>query len=379
MGNPSTTLQRRASGLTGLLATAILVVHAAANAPGETAIAQSGGQAGTLVGLPLSPFKGMTRPEQAFYMMEAGGANFIEVRKEWAELERAPERVSFAIDPFPLLEKARKSHPALFTGFVVNLQVCDTAIRTMPRDLSTNGFDDTAVIDRFRGVIEKLAEYHKSFPVTYVIVGHEADIYLSNHSNEARAFETFYKFAVEQIHRLMPGVGVGTSMTFDRVKGNKSLFDNLNRYSDLMVYTYYPLGNSWHMRPVEEVKDDLQLLASRAGRKNFAMLEIGYSANDIYSGSEDKQARFVETVFRTLDPYRLSGQLKFLEYWMMFDFPPDLSVQAARAQGSSDKNMVAYLSSLGLRRYDAGGAKRPAWDVFSSMAKAWTTGQPLPK
>lgn len=371
--------QGRRSRLTLLLAAVVLVVRAAAEAPEKPEAAQGRGQAGTLVGMPLSPFKGMTRPEQAFDMMEAGGANFIEVRKHWAELERSPGKVSFTIDPFPLLEKARKSHPALFKGAVVNLQVCDTAIRTMPGDLSKKGFDDTAVIDRFKGVIEGLAEYHKSFPVAYVIVGHEADIYLTNHSNEVKAFETFFKAAVDQIHRLMPGVGVGTSMTFDRVKGNKSLFETLNQYSDLAVYTYYPIGNSWQMRPVDEVKDDLELLASRAGRKPFAMLEIGYSANDVNGGSDEKQTRFVETAMRTLDPYRLSGQLKFLEYWMMFDFPPDLSAQVAKAQGSSDKKMVAYLSSLGLRRYDAGGAKRSAWDVFSSYAKAWTTGQPLPK
>ena len=40
--------------------------------------------------------------------------------------------------------------------------------------------------------------------------------------------------------------------------------------------------------------------------------------------------------------------------------------------------MVAYLSTLGLRRYENGGAKRSAWDVFSPLAKAWTTGKPLP-
>jgi hypothetical protein len=358
-----------------ILAAAILAVHVAANEP---AIFQ-GSAPPMLVGLPLSPFQGMTRPEQAFDTMQAAGANFIEVRKGWAELDHSAGRVNLAVEPLPLLEKTRKTHPALFSGSVVNIQVVDTSIRTMPGDLAKKGFDDPAVIDRFSQVIAKLADYHKTFPINYVIVGHEADIYLTNHSNEAKAFETFYKSAVERIHGLMPGVGVGTSMTFDKVKGNKALFDSINQYSDLIVYTYYPLGSGWQMRSLDDVKDDLQLLVTRAGGKNFAFLEVGYSANDLNGGSDDKQAKFVETVFRTLDPYRMSGKLKFLEYWMMFDFPPDQSRQVARAQGSSDKNMVAYLSSLGLRRYDAGGAKRTAWDVFSSLAKAWTAGQPLPK
>ena len=164
-------------------------------------------------------------------------------------------------------------------------------------------------------------------------------------------------------------------MTHTLVTQNPTLVDRIAQYSDLLVYTYYPVDASWQMRPLTEVPDDMQSLAAHAQGKSFGLLEVGYSVHGLNGGSEQNQAQFVQTLFQSLEPYRSSGQLRFLQYWMLFDFPPEQAFQVAQAQGHADPAVVAFLSSLGLRRYDAGGAKRAGWDVFSSMASTWTARQ----
>ena len=331
----------------------------------------------TFVGLPLSQFRGMTRVDQAFNLMQSAGANFTEIRTTWAQLEPSPGKVNFAVQPFPLFESVRKTYPALFGSVAVNIEVVVTANRSMPEDLALRNFSDPVVLDRFTQLLGKLAEYNRKFPINYVIIGHEADVYLSLHPTEVGAFEDFYAHAVETVHRLMPGVEVGTSMTHTLVTQNPTLVDRIAQYSDLLVYTYYPVDASWQMRPLTEVPDDMQSLAAHAQGKSFGLLEVGYSVHGLNGGSEQNQAQFVQTLFQSLEPYRSSGQLRFLQYWMLFDFPPEQAFQVAQAQGHADPAVVAFLSSLGLRRYDAGGAKRAGWDVFSSMATTWTA-RPLP-
>jgi hypothetical protein len=335
-----------------------------------------------LVGVPLSPFQGMTDPSQAFDLMQSAGTNLVEVRKLWSQLEDPSGVVSFDMEPFPftLLDKERRNYPSLVKGVVVNLEIVDTTRRTMPADLATNSFDDPAVLARFDKVIDKLAAQRKDRPIQYVVLGHEIDVYLVRHPNEVEAFETLYRHSLDRIHNEMPGVQVGTSLTNDGVKNHGALADRMSSYGDVVVYTYYPLMEDSQMRPVSQVSDDLKLLADRAHGKKFAFLEVGYSASSANSGTDQAQAQFVDAVFHSLDPYRTSGQLEFMQYWMMFDFPPDLAQQAAQAYNipGTGPSFVAFLSTLGLRHYDQGGAKRPGWDVFSSMASAWSKGRALP-
>jgi hypothetical protein len=107
------------------------------------------------------------------------------------------------------------------------------------------------------------------------------------------------------------------------------------------------------------------------GDKPFAFLEVGYSPNAMNLGSEDKQADFVRIVFEALEPYRRNGRLRFLQYWMMYDYPPELSEQLAKELGTRERGMVEYMSTLGLREYKNKGRARPAWDVYVEHASRW--------
>jgi len=131
------------------------------------------------------------------------------------------------------------------------------------------------------------------------------------------------------------------------------------------------------MKPMGEVLVDLNHIIKATDNKPFAFLEVGYSANPVNGGSLELQAEFVRKVFSTPDPYRKSGQLKFLEYLMIYDFPPELTTLYQQTLGIDTPGFVEYVSTLGLREYTNNGRPRPGWDIFVQFADAWISGKDI--
>ena len=125
------------------------------------------------------------------------------------------------------------------------------------------------------------------------------------------------------------------------------------------------------MRPVTDVAADLDFLISQAGNKPVAFLEVGYSSNAINLGSQEKMAAFVREVYTALEPYHQAKRLRFVQYFMLHDFPSDLARQFAEEQGISSPGFLEYLTSLGLREYKNEGREKLAWSTYVSFANAW--------
>ena len=107
-------------------------------------------------------------------------------------------------------------------------------------------------------------------------------------------------------------------------------------------------------------------LGKLACGKPFAFTEIGYSADPSNNSTEDAQATFVDTMFSVLQPYRDEGQISFILYHALYDYPP-----SACAPFDAYPTICSFLESLGLRKYTT-GAPRKAWDSFVRGVDAWT-------
>jgi hypothetical protein len=244
---------------------------------------------------------------------------------------------------------------------LVTIKVIDTTVRATPADLGAAAFDAPAVIQRFHALIDRLRPTFAGH-VRYLAIGNEVDAYLGAHPTTAEPYQRFYAGAVSYVHSVLPGVAVGVTSTFAGASGpGAGTVAALNRSSDVVVLTYYPLGPRFVPRPPSTATGDIASMVGLAGGKPVVLQEVGYPSDPVLSSSEDAQAQFVTAV---IGAWRAAGPaIPMLNWFALGDFNPELCSTFTVYYGlPNDRNFGAYLCSLGLRRVD--GAAKPAWDAF---------------
>jgi hypothetical protein len=228
------------------------------------------------------------------------------------------------------------------------------------------------VLDRFEGVIDAIAEVPAAKRITHILIGNEVDSYLAQHTDEIPAFEEFYRRAIARIHEKLPGVKVGTIITFGSVRSRPGDFVELIKAGDFVAYTYYPVTNlsrgdvsvDWQMVETPELANHIGLLAALAADKPFAFTEIGYSSSALNASSEKQQARFVRQLFRVLDPYFRRERVAFVLYNSLYDEPSTFCRPYANEQKiQASREFCSFVENLGLRS-QAHNEPREAWHVF---------------
>lgn len=304
---------------------------------------------------------------EAMSLLTDNNMNLFGFAANWADLELSPGAFNLQdhfINPLTLLVP---QYPKL-DGVVFVLKMIDTNWRPMPQDIQARPFDDPEVLRRFEALIDAIAAEPSNNRLTHILLGNEVDGYLSQHPEEFAGFITFYQKGVERIHEKMPGVKVSTIITFQSLERHSVIFDQFNQFSDFVCYTYYPFSDSsgnatWQMRPVSEIKADIDLMAQRAGDREFAFTEIGYSSSVLNGSSEEQQAQFVGEMFQAIKGFQRDGRLAFLLYHALYDYPPGVCAPYAEAQGIDSTAICSFMENLGLRRYDT-GEPRKAWGEF---------------
>ncbi len=318
--------------------------------------------------------KGMD-PFAAQDFLTKNGMNLFAFAQDWKDIE--PSRGKYNLkdtvtNPLTLLVPKHQ-----FDGVLVAIKMIDTNVRTMPSDLEDRDFDDPEVRSRFLAMLHAVAKSPGADKLTHILLGNEVDAYFSAHPKELPAFMTLLKESIDQLHRDLPGVQVGTITTFDALN-NPALFEALIQYSDFVDYTYYPInglsgGNvakGWQMRPLSEVQQDLKRMANGTS-KPFGFTEIGYSSSPINGASEDAQAEFVKTVFETLTPYKEQNRIAFISWSSFADYPPEFCRGYAGVQGiQASPEFCAFLNNLGLRTSEKNKAKK-GWGVFVEEVSKW--------
>jgi hypothetical protein len=307
-------------------------------------------------------------------LLTQNGANFFIFGGGWADLE--PSAGQFLLGPTlvqPLTYMLAR-YPQ-FTGFGLSVTMLNGAQRSLPPDLAARAFDDPQVLQRFDALIDAIAAEPLSRQLTYVLLGSEIEGGLHT-PEDIDAFMTFYKRAVQRIHLRLPGVKVSSPITVDGALHTATqLFDKISAASDFVAYTYYPITasatGSWSMGSMTRVYADLAHLAERAGDKQFAFTEIGFTASPENDSSEDDQAKFVQEIFGDLEVYRRQGRIAFLVYHSLYDYPPDACLAYGRSQQVEALLICSFLEHLGLRSY-ATGAPHKAWDAFVQGAVSWS-------
>jgi hypothetical protein len=248
------------------------------------------------------------------------------------------------------------------------------SVRSMPPDLMELPFNHPIVLSRMDGVIDVLARHRLAGAIDCILLGQESDTYLTRHPDEVGALTMFLQHATDRIRDKLPQATVATTITFNGVRNHPEITTPLIDSSDWAVFTYYPLdldSATLTMRPLTDVASDLDFLISQAGNKPVAFWEVGYSSNPINLGSQEKMDSFVREVYTVLEPYHRAKRLRFVQYFMLHDFPIEMARQFAEKQGPYGPGTLEYLTSLGLRQYENEGREKLAWSTYVSFANAW--------
>ncbi len=283
---------------------------------------------------------------KAFDLAADIGIDVTELSIYWDEIETSPDVYNPETN---WLAIANAFYSANNTAVSLTISVIDTTSARLPADLADRPFDDPEMIQRFNNLLDYAAVQIPDMSLTSISIGNEVDIYLRG--RQWKEYEQFYQAVSVHAHELWPDTPVGVKSTFDGLTGNSgdSLF-SLNRKSDAIFITYYPLKSDFTVREPETVLSDFDTISRRYPERPLYFLELGYPSGKGNNSSESMQAEFIRRTFQAWDSHM--DQVKLISFAWLTDINPRAVKEYERYYGISNGGFSSYLGTLGLRTFD---------------------------
>jgi hypothetical protein len=283
--------------------------------------------------------------DAAFRLAREVGAQAVSLSIPWDTFEVAPG--VFSPEP-DFLAIANIYYPATGTSLALTLAPIDTNQLRVPQDLAALSFDDPDMIERFNRALEQALARLPETEIRVLAIGNEIDVYLQGDPAQCAAYASFMAAAAAHARSLRPGLRVGTKATSSGLLGeSRTCLEAINRHSDVILATYYPLGSDFSVRPASSPAQDFAALVAAAGSKPVYLLEVGYPSSELLGSSEAQQAEFVRQVFRSWDAEVAS--IPYLSFTWMHDIPGDSLEGYLGYYGLDSAEFAAFLGTLGLR------------------------------
>ncbi|GAC1658267.1 MAG: hypothetical protein NVS4B3_25520 [Gemmatimonadaceae bacterium] len=248
---------------------------------------------------------------------------------------------------------------------LLGIQTINTTAKETPADLQTIAFDDARMKGRFHTLVDSLAPLFGD--VAYISVGNEVGVYLTT-ANAWPAYTAFYSDAVAYVHAKAPAMRVGATTIYSSAAGpERAQSQALNAASDVIIFTYYPLGASFHPTGPLAARDAFPGMISLAAGKPVIVQELGYPSAVLLNSSEADQAAFVTDALAQWTAQSASA-MPFVNIFLLHD----LTQAQCDAYGvyyglPTNADFKAYLCSLGMRRTD--GTPKAAWPALVDAAR----------
>jgi hypothetical protein len=333
----------------------VLVVAVAATVAALACGGAMGASPARVVALSFNVASTSKDPLSGVQLATGAGVRGAYVSYTWSSLE--PARGKYALDD--LAQGLRYLGQTLHLRLLLGIQVLNTTENESPRDLRARAFDSPQTKLRFRRLLLAIRP-HLNRNVEYLSIGNEVDVYLAAHPDQWDDYTRFYRYAAQQARTLAPWLKVGTTATFTVGRNLPERLARLNAASDVVILTYYPLGDAFRVRPPESPLADFPAMLRLAGKRPLVLQEVGYPTARRLRSSPAKQLAFVHAVYRA---WAAAGpRIPFLNFFLLHDLTRAACKELGTYYGVRDENFIAYLCTLGLRR--ATGEPKPAWRAF---------------
>ncbi len=251
---------------------------------------------------------------------------------------------------------------------LVTISTISTNLRETPQDLNKTAFDDQTMEARFHSLIDNLKPYLSNSHVKYLAIGNEVDVYLAAHPNEWSQYQHFLDDAISYIHKQLPNVYVGTTITFSGQQKFSNQVADLTKDSDIDIYTYYPQDSNFKVEDPKAPLTDLPTMINASNNKPVIIQEAGYQSAEISDSSEQKQAQFVDNLFTAWETQ--GSKIPFLSYFSLYDLDPLTCQKYLQIFALKSANFQGYLCNLGLQT--STGQSKAAWTEFVKNGRALT-------
>jgi hypothetical protein len=283
---------------------------------------------------------------------------------DWRELETAPG----VYQPEPnILQRANSYYPKKKTAVHLIIAPIHSNQDVRPPDLAGKAFDDPAVIARFKKLLDFVFSQIPEVIVPSLSIGTEIDGLLLQDERRWQAYEAFYKEAAEYARQKRNGVKIAAEAMRYSFSGKGATFlRRLNRHSDLVGASYYPVKDDFSVEPLAGIRKTFQTITALVPEKPVAFYQIGFPSGEGVRSSPELQAEFIRELFAAWD-----GQAERI--WMlhlnwMNDLPPETLQAYTKFYALRESRFGDFLATLGLRTYS--GQEKPAWRVLREEARA---------
>lgn len=294
------------------------------------------------------------------------GMTLLHIAPKWNEFEKSRGRYDFNDDADAVGEFAEQ------TGLPIalNIRIVDTNQRSMPGAYDDWAFDDERMAERLQAAIRAFPRSYKRH-TRYLAIGNEIDGYFGSRPNEIAGYAALMRRVRETVRQEFPQAQFTVNFTFGAVD-QMDRYRSITELTDFASFTYYPLNADFTMRPVSDLRRDVDRMLEESDGRRLYIQEIGYASASQLKSSPERQAEFYSTAFDVLRHRRerIVGAT--------FLFMSDLSRFIVEYLGlyymlPNSGNFKAYLQTLGIIERD--GTPKPAWQVFRSEALAMKAGR----
>jgi hypothetical protein len=284
--------------------------------------------------------------DSAFELGKELGMDFTTLSISWDDIEKSQKQYENEN-----LKIANYYYPLKNTKLVLILNPIDTTVNRMPEYLQSKSFNDPEVIRQFKQLIDYTLSQIQDIELVSISIGNEIDFYLGNDTENWQEYEDFFKEIKTYIKKKSPSLKIGTKISFTGLTVNNiEESKSINKYSDVVMVTYYPLNADFTVKDTSVVSKDFNVL-SEMYEKEIQFLETGYPSGKLVKSSELKQAEFFHELFISWDKHK--DKIKVLTLNWLHDISSDELGIFEEYYGINDKKFVDYLGSLGFIRYDS--------------------------
>jgi hypothetical protein len=284
---------------------------------------------------------------EAFVLGQSVGMEATNISVQWDELEPLPNQYT---DPDTWLQNANEFFPAQNVSVSLMVGFVDTNNVRLPAYLADKSFDDPEVVERFKRLLDYVFTKIPDLELTSLSIGNEIDGYLGTDEKLWQQYTNFFREVSTYAKIKRANLIVGSKLGFGGLTGSAyELSRELVAASDAVMLTYYPLNADFSVKNPEVVNDDFAKLVQLFPNKLIYILEAGYLSSDLLGSSEEKQALFVQNIFRAWDEH--ATQIKLIDFLWLHDIAPELVSELGNYYGLNDEKFKAYLATLGLRTF----------------------------
>ena len=298
---------------------------------------------------------------EAFALALDAGLEFIELPLAWDDVENAPGQYESKT-----LKIANAFFPAQGVKIFLTVNPIDTNNLRMPADLKNRAFDDPKVIARYQQLLDYVFEQTGDLEIIGFGIGNEIDAYLANDPSRWEQYRKFYDAARQYVKNKRPGLKVGTkAMMYGHIFHHTEALKKMNRNSDLIMVTYYPLKGGFRLREPAVVHEHFKRLTAIYKDRPISMLEAGYPSSSYLGSSEQKQAVFIRELFAAWDKHR--DQVLHMNFMWLHDVPDSKLKEFETYYGFSSREFIEFLATLGLRTHN--GEDKLAFNELKRQAQ----------